>query len=86
MTNVAGIAVSGLLLPSSSLHKMPVPNASRLLFRGALLRNATKTSRLELRSLHATTDTKKSLADKYTEKLEQAAKECEVFRGRVYPL
>ncbi|KZP32398.1 ATP11-domain-containing protein [Athelia psychrophila] len=51
-------------------------HASRLILRSALSRNAVTAPRYGLRSLHSGTEAKqKSLADKYTEKLERAAKE-----------
>lgn len=71
----------------SIFHAMTGAHASRLILRSALSRNAVTAPRYGLRSLHSGTEAKqKSLADKYTEKLERAAKECEVFRCRVYPL
>ncbi|KAF7971842.1 hypothetical protein HWV62_19863 [Athelia sp. TMB] len=54
-------------------------SASRLVLRNVLSRNARNAPRYGLRALHSATDAKKSLADKYAEKLEQAAKECEIL-------
>lgn len=57
-----------------------------LLLRNSLSRNVGNAPRYGLRAFHFTKPANKSLADKYAEKLEQTAKECDVFRYFLHAL